>query len=75
MGIGRNQFFELLRNKAILDRHNIPYQEYVNRGYFRVIESQYNKPDGSSHVSFKTVCFNKGMVYIRKILEVQGATL
>jgi anti-repressor protein len=66
MGIGRNQLFEFLRERAILDRHNIPYQEYCNRGYFRVVESQYNKPDGSSHINFKTVVFQKGLDFIRR---------
>lgn len=69
IGIGRNQLFQFLRDRAILDRHNIPYQEYCNRGYFRVIESQYNKPDGSSHISFKTVVFQKGLDYIRRKLD------
>jgi anti-repressor protein len=68
MGIGRNRLFDLLREKGILDRHNIPYQQYCGRGYFRVVESQYDKPDGTSCVSFKTVVFQKGMDYIRKIL-------
>lgn len=69
MGVGRNQLFEILREKAILDRHNMPYQIYCNRGYFRVIESQYNKPDGSSHVSFKTVVFQRGMAFIRELIK------
>jgi anti-repressor protein len=67
MGIGRNQLFEFLREKGILDRKNTPYQMFVDRGYFRIVESSYSKPDGSTHVSFKTVVFQKGMDYIRKM--------
>ena len=66
MGIGRNQLFEFLRDKGILDRKNTPYQTFVDRGYFRIVESSYMKPDGSNHVSFKTVVFQKGMDYIRR---------
>lgn len=66
MGIGRNQLFEFLRNEAILDRHNIPYQTYCDRGYFRVVESKYDKPDGTACISLKTVVFQKGMDFIRR---------
>jgi anti-repressor protein len=69
MGIGRNKLFELLREKGVLDRHNIPYQTYIDRGYFRTIESTYNKPDGSSCINIKTVIFQKGLDFIRKLLN------
>jgi len=69
LGIGRNKLFELLREKAILDSRNQPYQQFIDRGYFRVIESQYTKPDGEIHISFKTVVYQKGIDYIRKIVK------
>jgi anti-repressor protein len=69
MGVGRNKLFELLRDKGIFDRHNIPYQTYIDRGYFRTIESTYNKPDGSSCINIKTVVFQKGIDFIRKLLN------
>ena len=69
MGIGRNKLFELLRENGVLDRHNIPYQTYIDRGYFRTIESTYNKPDGSSCINIKTVIFQKGLDFIRKTIN------
>lgn len=36
-GYGRNNLFEFLRNEGILDRNNVPYQRYVDCGWFRVI--------------------------------------
>jgi hypothetical protein len=30
---------------------------------------KYNKPDGSAYISLKTVVYQKGMDYIRKILK------
>ncbi len=33
--MGRNNLFSLLRDKKVLDRNNIPYQQYVDCGYFR----------------------------------------
>lgn len=72
MGIGRNQLFEFLRDKGILDRRNMPYQQYCDRGLFRVVESQFTKPDGTACVNFKTVVFQKGMDYIRRKLTEGG---
>ena len=69
-GFGRNNLFEFLRDKNILMQDNQPFQTFVDRGYFRVIESKYNKPDGSSHINLKTVVYQKGLDYIRKLLEV-----
>lgn len=67
--IGRTKLFEILRNEKILMRDNKPFQQYVDRGWFRVVESSWSKPDGSSHINFKTVVFQKGIDGIRKILN------
>lgn len=68
-GYGRNKLFQFLRDKSVLQKDNAPYQHYIDRGYFRVIESKYNKPDGSTHISLKTVVYQKGVDYIRKLIE------
>ena len=70
-GFGRNNLFEFLRDKNILMQNNMPLQHYVDRGYFRVIESRYTKPDGSSHINLKTVVYQKGLDHIRKLLEAE----
>lgn len=71
--IGRNKLFEILRNKNILDRCNQPYQKYVDAGYFRVIESRFNLPDGEIKISLKTVVFQKGLDFIRRELAKKSA--
>jgi len=67
-GYGRTRLFAFLRDKGVLRANNEPYQSYIDRGYFRVIESKFSKPDGSSHVSLKTVVYQKGVDYIRKLV-------
>lgn len=64
-GYGRNNLFEFLRNDGILDRNNIPYQRYVDNGWFRVIEQAYTK-NGEKHINFKTLVYQKGVDAIRK---------
>lgn len=67
--IGRNRLFEFLRNSNVLQSNNIPYQKYIDAGYFRVIESKYVAPNGETKISLKTVVFQKGVAYINKLLS------
>lgn len=39
--IGRNRLFVWMRSRGILMMNNIPYQEFIDNGYFRVKESVY----------------------------------
>lgn len=68
MGIGRNQLFKCLRDKGVLQHDNVPYQTYVDRGYFRVIEQRYSKPDGSVGINVKTLVYQRGVDFIRKMV-------
>lgn len=68
-GIGRNNLFERLRREKILMANNLPYQEYIDRGYFRVIEQTYTPPGGSPKVKTKTLVYQKGLDYIRRKIE------
>jgi len=71
--VGRNILFDILRKQGILQPNNIPYQRYVDCGYFRVIESKWNDyVTGDVKISFKTVVYQKGIEYIAKILRDLG---
>ena len=64
-GYGRNNLFEFLRRNGILDRWNVPYQRYIDCGWFRVIEQKYTR-NGEPCVSTKTLVYQKGVDAIRK---------
>lgn len=68
-GYGRNRLFEFLREKKVLMSNNQPYQKYVDCGYFRVVEQKYTKPNGDIAINIKTLVYQKGVNYIRKLLE------
>jgi anti-repressor protein len=72
-GKGRNKLFAILREEKILRDNNEPYQEYVDRGYFRVVEQKYTKPDGTTCISIKTLVYQKGLDYIQKVLDRRKA--
>ena len=73
ISIGRNRLFEFLRDIGILirsadPRRNLPYQEYLERGYFKVREKCYRK-DGEYKVYYQTMITGKGQLYIIKRLR------
>ena len=68
LGIGRNKLFEFLRHKKLLMRNNIPYQEYLGRGYFEVIEKTIDMGTGVINKP-QTLVTAKGIDYIGRMLK------
>lgn len=69
MGIGRNNLFKFLREHDVLMSNNVPYQRFVDGKYFRTIENKFEKPNGEIKINVKTVVYQKGLDYIRKLLK------
>ena len=61
--IGRNRLFAWMRSRGILMGGNIPYQEYIENGYFRVKESVY-ECNGQTRTYQQTFVTGKGQQYI-----------
>lgn len=61
--IGRTRLFAWLRSKGILMTNNLPYQEYVERGYCKVKESVY-ECKGIEKTYQQTYVTGKGQQYI-----------
>lgn len=63
LGYGRNLLFAKLREYGILMRDNIPYQKFVNLGYFVV------KANSKQGKSFSTTLVSaKGVSYLREAI-------
>lgn len=58
--VGRNKFFEYLRDNKILMGNNVPYQKYIDAGYFHVRETS-NRNGG---VFLTTYVTGKGQMYL-----------
>lgn len=71
-GIGQNKLFAFLRDNNILKSDNTPYQRYIDMGYFRVVEQKY-EVHGEIKISIKTLVFQKGIDFIRRLLNKKGA--
>ena len=69
-GLGRNNLFRYLRENSILNNKNLPYQTYIDRGYFKIVESSWVNPSTKLvEVSIKTVMFQKGIDWLDKMLS------
>lgn len=68
-GMGRTNLFKTLREKGVLDTNNVPYRRFQDAGYFRVIETSYIDAYGESHVNTKTLVYQRGLDYIRKVVS------
>ncbi len=73
--MGRNKLFEFLRDKGVLRHNNEPYQSYVDRGWFKLIETKFSKPNGDICINLKTMVYQKGVEGIRKLVlsEMEAA--
>jgi anti-repressor protein len=61
--IGQNNLFRQLRKWNILNSNNEPYQEYIERGYFEVVERPIHTSDGTI-LKLTTKVLPKGQAYI-----------
>jgi anti-repressor protein len=63
LGTGRNRLFKFLREKKVLMKNNLPYQEYLERGYFKVREVSTTRKDKVVNVT-QTLVTAKGIGFI-----------
>ena len=75
VGIGPKSIFKVLREQRILmtggNRHNLPFQEYIERGYFEVTERPYEVND-ETRLAFTPLITGKGQQWITQKLISSG---
>lgn len=65
---GQKRLFELMRELNILKSDNRPYQKYLNRGYFKVIQRLFTKPNGEQCLNLITLITPQGQVRLAEKL-------
>lgn len=69
LGTGQNRFFNWLREAQILFKkgtQNLPYQNYIDSGYFRVIERQFVDGNGETRTYTRVLVTGKGLIWLQK---------
>jgi len=73
-GWGRNKLFAFLRDNGILMRNNLPYQNYLDSGYFEVREVSTQRGEFTVNVT-QTLVTPKGLDFIGRLLEGKRNTV
>lgn len=75
MKAGRNKLFARMKADKILMENRMPYQKYIDKGYFSVIEQNpYKDSKGVSHPAFTTMVTGAGQLFLtRKYHDLTGA--
>ena len=68
LDIGRNRLFEFLRKQKMLMNNNLPYQKYLEQGYFEVIEVAQDTISGVK-IFPKTLVTPKGQLFITNFVR------
>ena len=68
--IGRNRLIKWLKQKKVLKDNRTPYQSYIDRGYFQVVEVKKDTTYGT-RVFPKTVITGKGQIWIVEKLRAE----
>lgn len=66
--IGRTTLFSKLREHGVLMRDNMPYQYYIDRGYFKCIENAFTQ-NNIKRIYTKTMITAKGQDYLVRKLK------
>lgn len=69
LGSGQNRLYRSLRGSNVLMRNNVPYQQYLNLGYFKVTVT--HRPDmfGDIHIDTKTLVTGKGLAWLLRSMS------
>lgn len=67
-GLGRNRLMKILRNNEVLTKENIPYQRFIERGYFEVKVSPIKVGPIIKNYA-QTFTTGKGMAWLGKKLK------
>lgn len=66
LGTGQNRLFAWLRGQHILMPNNQPYQEHIDCGRFRMVETPWTDRGGQPHLALKTTVTGKGLTWLQR---------
>ena len=66
--LGSGNMFKFLKTHKILMENNIPYQQYIDAGYFKIKENTFNTAFGVKTYT-RTFITGKGQIYLAKKIK------
>lgn len=69
LGTGERRLFAFLRDCGVLMANNLPMQQHIDNGRFRVVERTWTDPEGVTHMRTQTRVRGKGVTFIQQLME------
>lgn len=66
---GERRLFGFLKREGMLMASNLPYQQFMDRGLFRLVETVWTDQFGRERISVKTCVTQKGLAYIQGLQD------
>ena len=63
---GEKRLFAKLREWGMIDKRNVPYQEFVRRGYFKLINQRFSTGGTFPSIYLKVLVTPNGQKYIEE---------
>lgn len=70
LGMGPAILFKVLRDEGLLMRNNLPFQQQLDAGRFKVLAKSYKDSNGENRNYTQTVVTGKGLAFLQKRLAV-----
>jgi anti-repressor protein len=69
LGTGEYRLWDFLKNQRLVfkeGRCNVPYQQYVEQGFFKLVQRTYTDRNGEEHAYTRTLVTGKGLIWLQK---------
>lgn len=66
--VSKNLLFQVLRDEKIINYNNLPYPEYIDKKYFRVVKQSFVSEKGDNNTSVQVLVYQRGYSFIRKLI-------
>lgn len=68
-GLGRNNLFNLLVKKKVFSTNKLPYQKFVDAGYFQLKQTSFEHQNGQVHLKNQVMVTSvRGIEFLRRLL-------
>lgn len=67
LGTGRNRLFRWMRdNSVLIPDSRLPYQRFIEAGYFKLVERTWTDPHGEKHLSQTILVTGSGLQWLQR---------
>lgn len=72
IGAGPRKLLQFLKDRGVLMRNGLPFQQHIDRGRFRVIEVPFKDLEGKDRVRPETRVTGRGITFVQQLVSRDG---